>query len=183
MSSRAKIRLLLLIALALHCASRPLPAQEEVSDIKPPFGLAWAEPAERLERLLKGAKATIVNRTMTEAGRERWDVTGLVQTGLKRTVFYFRRAELVEVELQYQRDDWDEPKYDDFMVQVRRRIEQRYGPGQQIIRRTGPEGPMTQTLVGYQWNRNNTAIDLIYYSLKDDGPNVFRTLSVHYKVF
>jgi hypothetical protein len=183
MFSRAQFRTLVLAALALFSAGAPIFAQEETREIKPPFGLSWGEPAERLERLLKGAKATVVNRTMTEAGRERWDVDGLVQTGLKRTVFYFRRAELVEVELQYQRDDWDEAKYDDFMVQVRRRIEQRYGVGQQIIRKTEPEGPLTQTLVGYQWNLNNTAIELIFFALKDEGPNVFRTLSVHYKAF
>jgi len=184
MFSRAKNLILILGLLTLLRAGHPAIAQEEtVREIKPPFGLSWGESTERLERLLKGAKATIVERRVVDGGRERWDVEGLVQTGLKRTVFYFRRAELVEVELQYQRDDWDEPKYDDFMVQVRRRIEQRYGSGQQIIRRTEPEGPMTQTLVGYQWNMNNTAIELIYYSLKDEGPNVFRTLSVHYKVF
>ncbi len=68
--------------------------------------------------------------------------------------------ELCEVELQYQKEEWDEAKYDDFMGQVRRRIEQRYGLGQQIVRRTEPEGTVTQTVVGYQWNLNNTEIEL-----------------------
>ena len=31
-------------------------------DIKPPFGLIWGESSERLERLLKNAKATIVEK-------------------------------------------------------------------------------------------------------------------------
>lgn len=155
-------------------------SQEAVREIKPPFGLSWGETSDRLERLLKGAKATIVDRRRTLDGREAWDVEGLVQTGLRRTVFYFKRGELNEVELQYQKDDWDEAKYDDFMGQVRRRIEQRYGAGQQIVRKTEPEGTVMQTIVGYQWNLNNTEIDLYYYSAKDEA-HIYRTLSVHYK--
>jgi len=174
-----------LLGLGIALLMLPLPGavaqtSEAVHEIKPPFGLSWNETAERLERLLKGAKATIVTRRRTADGREAWDVEGLVQTGLRRTVFYFKRMELVEVELQYQKDDWEEAKYDEFMGQVRRRIEQRYGAGQQIVRRTEPEGTVMQTMVGYQWNLNNTAIDLFYYSAKD-AKNVFRTLSVHYK--
>jgi hypothetical protein len=109
-------------------------------------------------------------------------VEGLVQTGLKLAVFYFRRSELTGVELQYQREDWQDADYDKFMGEVRRRLEQRYGPGQQIVRRTEPEGAAIQTIVGYQWNLNNTAIELIYFKAKAEE-NEFRTLSVHYKAF
>jgi hypothetical protein len=172
----------LLLALLLTCgkAQRASAQQEAVREIKPPFGLGWGETAERIERLLKGAKATIVARRQTRDGREAWDVEGLVQTGLRRTVFYFKRMELCEVELQYEKTDWDQAKYDDFMGQVRRRIEQRYGAGQQIVRKTEPEGTVTQTIVGYSWNLNNTEINLYFYSAKDEA-HIFRTLSVHYK--
>jgi len=156
-------------------------AQETTTEIKPPFNLTWGTPAETLERLLKGAKASIVQRRRIEGDREAWDVSGLVaQSGVKKTVFYFRRGELIEVELQYQKDDWDENKYNDYMGQLRRVIEKRYGAGQQIVRKTEPEGDVTQTLVGYKWNLNNTAIELFYFSAQNP-PNVFRTLSVHYK--
>ncbi|RYD78453.1 MAG: hypothetical protein EOP84_14225 [Verrucomicrobiaceae bacterium] len=154
--------------------------RDDNREIKPPFGLGWGETAERLERLLTGAKARIVNRRILDDEREAWDVDGLVQTGLRRTVFYFKRGELVEVELQYQKDDWTQAKYDEFMGQVRRRIEQRYGAGQQIIRKTEPEGTVMQTIVGYKWNLNNTALELFYYSAQD-SQHVFRTMSVHYK--
>lgn len=171
----------LLLALALLT---PAPAQQfpadDTREIKPPFGLSWGETAERLERLLRGAKATIVSREPTGTERERWTVEGLVQTGLRRTVFTFQRQELVSVELQYQKDDWDQAKYDDFMGQVRRRIEQRYGAGQQIVRRSEPKGDVTQTLVGYKWNLNNTALELYYFAAQNPA-NAFRTLSVHYK--
>lgn len=150
-------------------------------EIKPPFNLRWGETADRLERLLKGAKATIVARRTVE-GREAWDVEGLVQAGLKRTVFYFTGGELVEVELQYQKDDWDEAKYDGFMGDVRRRLEQRYGQAQLIARKKEPSGDIMQTLVGWKWNQNNTAIELVYFSAQSPS-QVFRTLSVHYKTF
>ncbi len=166
----------------LYClvAAALAAAPTETVEIKPPFGLSWGETAERLERLLAGAKAKGVERRKTEDGREAWTVEGLVQTGLKRSMFYFRGGSLVEVELQYQKDDWDQVKYDEYMGQVRRSIERRYGQGQLIARKTEPQGDVMQTVVGYKWNRNNTAIELIYYSAQN-GPQVFRTLSVHYK--
>jgi len=150
-------------------------------EIKPPFNLRWGETAERLEKLLKGAKATIVQRRKIE-GREAWDVEGLMQSGLKRTVFYFVSGELVEVELQYQKPDWDETKYDGFMGDVRRRLEQRYGQGQLISRKKEPDGDIMQTIVGWKWNQNNTAIELIYFAAQSPS-QVFRTLSVHYKTY
>ncbi len=137
------------------------------------------ESAERLEKLLKGAKADIVDRHDID-GRQAWTVEGLIQTGLKRTVFYFRDSQLVEVELQYQSPDWDVAKYDDFMSQVRRRIEQKFGAGQLIAREKGPEGDVIQTVVGYKWDENNTAIQLFYYSAETTTQS-YRTVSVHYK--
>ena len=182
MTALRSISLVLAALLALTALAPAQTTAEAVREIKPPFGLSWGETMERLERLLKGAKATIVDRRRTQDGRDAWDVEGLVQTGLRRTVFYFKRGELNEVELQYQKEEWDDAKYDDFMGQVRRRIEQRYGAGQQIVRKTEPEGTVMQTVVGYQWNLNNTAIDLYYYAAKDES-HIFRTLSVHYKTF
>lgn len=170
--------LLWLAALLLLLA---VPRRGGAEEIKPPFNLRWGETAERLERLLKGAKATIVNRRNIE-GREAWDVEGLLQAGLKRTVFYFIGGELVEVELQYQKDGWDEAKYDGFMGDVRRRLEQRYGQGQLIARKKEPEGEIMQTLVGWKWNQNNTAIELVYFCAQTPS-QVFRTLSVHYKTY
>ena len=174
----------LLIPLLILMAWKPMAAQiapgtQAAEQINPPFGLEWGESAERLERLLKGAKADIVDRHDVE-GRQAWTVEGLIQTGLKRTVFYFRDGQLVEVELQYQSPDWDVAKYDDFMAQVRRRIEQKFGAGQLIARTREPAGNVMQTLVGYKWDENNTAIQLFYYSAETSTQS-FRTVSVHYK--
>jgi hypothetical protein len=171
---RALPAVLSLLALVLLFA-RPAAADE----IPPPFGLQWGESDDRLSKLLTGAKARIVDKHMV-ADREAWTVEGLLQQGLKRTVFYFKSGSLVEVELQYQSSDWDIAKYDDFMSAVRRRIEQKYGPGQLIAKNRGPEADVIQTVIGYKWSQNDTAIELIYYSAENNSQS-YRTVSVHYK--
>jgi hypothetical protein len=66
------------------------------------------------------------------------------------------------------------------MGRWRRTLEQSYGQGQLIARKTEPVGDLSQTVVGYNWNLNNTAVNLVFFSAQNAG-NVFRTLSVHYK--
>jgi hypothetical protein len=68
------------------------------------------------------------------------------------------------------------------MGQVRQAIQKRYGDGELIVRKTEPVDQVVQTIVGYKWNRNNAAIELFYFSAQN-GPNVFRSVSVHYKTF
>jgi len=164
----------------LHAQTRGSSYGSSTSEeIKPPFGLEWGESSDRLEKLLNGAKAQIVEKRDI-AGREAWTVEGLVQPGLRRTMFYFHDGQLIEVELQYQSPEWDSTKYDDFMSQVRRRIEQKFGAGQLIARSRAPEGDVLQTIVGYKWNLNNTAIQLFYYAA-ERASDTYRTVSVHYK--
>jgi hypothetical protein len=151
------------------------------AEIDPPFKLVWGESPARLERLLAGAKAKIVSKHPAPDGSEAWEVDGILQEGLKRTVFYFRASALAGVELQYRNDAWSQEKYDEFMGRWRRSLESRYGQGQLIARKTEPlENNITQTVVGYKWNLNNTALELVFFSAQGSG-QVFRTLSVHYK--
>jgi hypothetical protein len=152
-------------------------------DINPPFGLHWGESSQRLERLLAGAKASIVDRHLVD-GKEAWDVEGLLQTGLRRTVFYFHRGELIEVELQYQQEGWDDTRYTTLLYDVKKRLEQKYGEGQLVAQRTeqAPEADVTEKLIGYKWNQNNTAIELVYFAAANTSQS-YRTLSVHYKAF
>ena len=168
-----------LLAVLLFLGAGSLRAEE----INPPFGLRWGETAQRLEKLLVGAKASIVDKHFID-GKEAWDVEGLLQTGLKRTVFYFHRGELVEVELQYQQDGWDDAHYTGLLNDVRKRLEQRYGDGQLIARRTeqAPQTDITQKIVGYKWNQNNTAIELVYFAAANNTQS-YRALSVHYKTY
>lgn len=153
---------------------------EAAAEIEPPFKLTWGESPTRLERLITGAGAKVVERKQSEDGTELWQVEGIIQEGLKRTIFSFREGALIGVELQYRSEDWTPVKYDEFMGRWRRTIEQRYGQGQLIARKTEPLGDVTQTVVGYKWNQNNTTLNLVYFSAQGPG-QVFRTLSVHYK--
>lgn len=175
-SVRSAVILCRISLAALLAFAAAAPAAEPV---KPPFALAWGEKEERLEKLLTAAKATIVERKSVD-GRERWDVIGLMQPGLKRTVFYFRTGGLVEVELQYQKDDWGQEKYDEFMGQVREKLDQRFGPGQLIANKTEPDGETVQRIVKWKWNQNNSAVELNFFSAQRDK-HIFRTLSVHYR--
>ena len=134
-----------------------------------------------MEKLLKGAKAQITERHVAEDKRTVWTVEGLVSAHLKRTVFYFKGDLLVEVELQYQNPEWDTTKYDDFMSSIRRQLEQKYGIGQLVARSKAPEGDVTQTLVGYKWNRNNATVQLFYFAA-EKGQEIFRAVSVHYRI-
>jgi len=167
-------------ALALAAASTG-----RSDEIQPPLGRRWGESSIAIEKLLRGAKATITAKRAVSGGLEAWDVEGIAHNGLKRTVFYFRKnsagiAELVEMELQYQRDDWDQRRYDDFMGELRKAFQRKLGEGSLIARKDMPEGDVVQRLVGYKWTQNNTAVELFYFSAQN-AQNVFRTISVHYK--
>jgi hypothetical protein len=91
---------------------------------------------------------------------------------------------LVEVELQYQETGWRESDYNICLGEKRQLLERTYGVGQQIVRETNelPEGKGTATMVGYKWNKNNTAVDLMYFTAQArEEKHTFHTLSLHYK--
>ncbi|MEK0447604.1 MAG: hypothetical protein RLZZ399_2925 [Verrucomicrobiota bacterium] len=181
--------------LSLRCLSWALPAtgvfllslapgsaqESRPSEIKPPFNLTWGETADRLERLVSAAGGKVTARRMARGNREAVEVEGLLQEGLKKTIFYFKQGSLTGVELQYQSDDWAEEKYNTLMGDLRRRISERYGDGQQIARRTEQVGinNVTQTVAGYKWTVNATTMQLVYFSATD-SKHAFRTVSVHY---
>ncbi|HEY5893356.1 MAG TPA: hypothetical protein VIT91_09010 [Chthoniobacterales bacterium] len=148
-------------------------------EVKPPFGLNWGETQDKLTALLDGAQAKVVEKRELN-DKEIWTVEGLLQPRLRRTLFYFREKELTDVELQYEDASWDVPKYDEFLSDIRRRIEQIYGPGTLIARQKGPDQGVSETIVGYQWNMENGSLQLFYYAA-EKPPDVFRTVSVHYK--
>lgn len=166
--------LALLCLLAFAFTSSRVWAEE----ITPPFGLAWGTAQPKLERLLNGAKARIVEKRVLN-GRDMWTVEGLVQTNLKRTVFYFKDGGMVEVELQYQNADWIDTDYNSFLSQLRLKVEGRFGMGKLIARSKNVADDVTQTLVGYQWSKSEAAIKIIYFSA-ESASQVYRTVSLHY---
>lgn len=189
-------------------APASLPPASNGNEISPPFSLVWHEPSERLEGKVTAARLTIVERRKIGS---RWavTVTGFKKPDpkdpkapkppeLRRVVFYFvggqsardkgveriTGGQLVEVELQYAQEGWIDEQYGVCLGEKRQMLERLYGPGQQLVRTTTttPDGKASQTLVGYKWNKNNTAVELIYFNVSEtSGTQQFHTLSLHYK--
>lgn len=157
-------------------AVTPSPAAE---DIPPPFGFHWNDAMTKLEQVLAGAKAKIVSRDRKEK-RETWTVEGLVQPGLKRTLFTFRDGALVEVELQYEYPDWTIERYNERMGEIRRYFDAKFGTGKLVSRSRDTDSDVIQTLVGYQWIVGGTMLELFYFSAQRDK-DLFRSITVSYK--
>lgn len=150
-----------------------------VDDIPPPFGFHWNDSMTKLEQVLVGAKAKIVTREKKDK-RDVWTVEGLVQPGLRRTLFTFRDGFLVEVELQYEYPDWTIERYNDRMGEIRRYFDQKFGTGKLVSRSRDTDSDVIQTLVGYQWIVGGTMLELFYFSAQRDQL-IFRSITVTYK--
>ncbi|MEP6699339.1 MAG: hypothetical protein ABJB09_06370 [Verrucomicrobiota bacterium] len=148
-------------------------------DIPPPFGFHWNDAKANVERILLVAKAKIVTREQKEK-REVWTIEGLVQPGLKRTLFSFKDGFLMQVELQYEYPDWGIERYNDRMGEIRRYFDAKFGTGKLISRSRDTDSDVIQTLVGYQWLVGGTMLELFYFSAQRDQ-NLFRSITVTYK--
>jgi len=170
------MRLLVSIAFGLVVCAHSVAA---LDDIPPPFGFRWNDPSAKVEQVLVAAKAKIVSREPKEK-REIWTVEGLVQPGLKRTLFEFKEGFLAEVELQYEYDKWSIENYNDRMGEIRRYFDAKFGTGKLVSRTRDTDSDVIQTLVGYQWIVGGTMLELFYFSAQRD-PLVYRTITVTYK--
>ena len=170
------IPLLLAVTAALLLSTLPALA---LDDIPPPFGFHWNDSMTKVEQVLLGAKAKIVTKEKKEK-RNVWTVEGLVQPGLKRTLFTFKEGFLVEVELQYEYPDWSIERYNDRMGEIRRYFDAKFGTGKLVSRSRDTDSDVIQTLVGYQWIVGGTMLELFYFSAQRDMM-VFRSITVTYK--
>ena len=161
--------------LSIACASLTAAATE----LLPPFGFRWGDSPKRVEAVLTGAKARIVERKQ-DGNRTLWTVEGLVHPGLQRTVFTFREDKLIEVELQYEYNDWSIERYNEQMGTIRRYFDSKYGTGKLVSRTRDTDTEVIQTLVGYQWMVGATMLELFYFSA-EKPPHTFRTITVDYK--
>ncbi len=148
-------------------------------EIPPPFGFRWNDSETRVEKVLKGAKAKVVNREKA-SGEEIWTVEGLIHPGLKRTLFSFKGGSLTQIELQYEYPDWTLEHYNNRMGEIRRYFDGKYGTGRLISRSRDNDTDVIQTLVGYQWVVGKSALELFYFSAQKE-PNVYRNITVTYK--
>ena len=164
------------IAMALFVSAFPALA---LDDIPPPFGFHWNDSTAKVEKVLLGAKGKIVTKERKEK-RDVWTVEGLVQPGLKRTLFTFKEGFLGEVELQYEYSDWSIERYNERMGEIRRYFDGKFGTGKLVSRSRDTDSDVIQTLVGYQWIVGGTMLELFYFSAQRD-PNLFRSITVTYK--
>jgi hypothetical protein len=148
-------------------------------ELVPPFGFRWNDAAAKVEQVLIAAKSRIVTKEKKDK-REVWTVEGLVQPGLKRTLFAFKEGFLVEVELQYEYDKWTIENYNDRMGEIRRYFDAKFGTGKLVSRTRDTDSDVVQTLVGYQWIVGGTMLELFYFSAQREAL-VFRTITVTYK--
>ena len=160
----------LFFGLALHASA---------SELLPPFGFRWGDGSRRVEAVLNGAKARITDRRQ-DGNRTIWAVDGLVHPGLRQTMFTFRDDKLIEVELQYEYNDWSIERYNEQMGVIRRYFDSKYGVGKLVSRTGESDGDVVQTLVGYQWMVGSTMLELFYFSA-EKPPHTFRTITVDYK--
>ena len=117
----------------------------------------------------------IVTREKKE-NNEVWTVEGLVQPGLKRTLFTFREGFLVAIELQYEYPDWTIERYNERMGEIRRYFDAKFGTGKLVSRSRDTDTDVIQTLVGYQWMIGSTMLELFYFSAQRDAL-LFRTIT------
>lgn len=170
---------------AARVPSPPRPTPAPRGDTVPlPFNLVWGDSQQRLASLFAGVGAKVTEREATPQG-ETWTVQGLIAPGLQASLFTFAQGILVGVEFDYGAEDWDTAKYNDIMGQLRRRLEGLTGgPGEMISRNTDSsptDAGIKQSLMGYQWNRGDTMLQLFYFSAEEPGKALaYRTISVHY---
>jgi hypothetical protein len=151
-------------------------------DLKLPFNLRWGESAERIEKALSAAKARVTQRRAVRGGKEAWDIEGIAadqMPGLKKSVFSFKQGSLVGIELQYADEKWPDDQYGEMMSEFRKRINDRYGEGQLLARKTEELGEIRQTIVGHRWQVGYTSLKLVYFSAVDKK-HALRTVSLHY---
>jgi len=152
---------------------------QNTPNFKLPFGFAWGATEIQVKKLLAGAQVKIVN-TRRERDEEIWEVAGLVQTGLKETLFVFRNSSLITMEMLYQVGDWDTARYDDFFQLVQKRIENESRNCIFIPPFTNDSIERGSALWGYKATMASTAIcDLKLWSSDSNGYH--ETVAVRYE--
>ena len=143
----------------------------------------WFDNQNRLASLFAGVSAKVTDKK-TDGPNEIWTVKELIAPNLRTSFFTFQQGMLIGLEFDYGQDAWDDGKYNEVMGQFRRLLETKCeAPGEIISRKTdqAPGTSIKETLMGYQWVRGDTNVQLFYYSAEDTAKALnFRSISVHY---
>lgn len=153
----------------------PVCAQQE---IKAPFGMQWGETPARIREVVTKAKAKITGERMA-GRRDVLEVEGIVQEGLKRTLFYFTENGLSEIELQYEREGWDDTRVAGWVGSIKRQADLKYGPGRLFADERGNTDGISHRLQGWMWVQNFVSLRLVYYSAQK-GEEKLKRVSLHY---
>jgi hypothetical protein len=165
----------ILTALVLLAGALPAAA---VQEIKAPFGMQWGETPGRVKQVVTNAKAKLVEER-TSGSRQVMVVEGIVQEGLQRTLFYFTDGGLSEVELQYDREDWDEARVAAWVNTIKRQADRKYGAGRLYANERGETNGVRHTLRGWLWLQNFVSLRLVHYTAQE-GEEKMRRVSLHY---
>ena len=108
----------------------------------------------------------------------------MIAPNLQSSLFTFTQGNLVALEFDYGQPDWTIDRYNDVMGQFRRLLDVKCEkPGEVISRQSDQPADSTvkQSLMGYQWKRGDTVVQLFYFSAEDPDKSLnFRSISVHY---
>jgi hypothetical protein len=167
-------RLLIAVCTLLAVTARA-PAQQE---IKAPFGMQWGESIERIKEVVVKAKAKVIGEKVA-GERDVLVVEGIVQEGLKRTLFYFREGGLNEVELQYDREGWDESRVSSWVTTIKRQADKKYGAGRIFADDRGEKSGLRHTLRAWIWVQDFVSLRLVHYTAQQ-GEERMRRVSLHY---
>jgi hypothetical protein len=165
----------LLLGAALALLASPAAAQQE---IKAPFGMQWGESVERIKEVVGKAQAKVVEEKVV-GNRDVLVVEGIVQEGLKRTLFYFAEGGLSEVELQYDREGWDEARVASWVSTIKSQADKKYGAGRIFAEDRGDSEGIQHSLRGWIWVQNFVSLRLVHYTAQQ-GEERMRRVSLHY---
>jgi hypothetical protein len=160
---------------ALLLVAATAQAQQE---IKAPFGMQWGESVERIKEVVGKAKAKVVEEKVV-GERDVLVVEGIVQEGLKRTLFCFSQGGLSEVELQYDREGWDEARVSSWVTTIKQQADKKYGPGRIFADDRGEKEGLRHTLRAWIWVQNFVSLRLVHYTAQQ-GDQRMRRVSLHY---
>lgn len=166
---------LLLLAAAIFLSAASARAQQE---IKAPFGMEWGETLERIKEVVAKAKAKVVEEKVGGES-DLLVVEGIVQEGLKRTLFHFSHGGLSEVELQYDRKEWDEARVSSWVTTIKQQADKKYGPGRIYADDRGENDGIQHTLRAWIWVQNFVSLRLVHYTAQK-GEERMRRVSLHY---
>ena len=168
---------------ALRRPARRPPPPPRPDTVSLPYNLVWGDSQNRLASLFAGVGAKVTNKK-AQGPTEVWTIEGLIAPNLQSSLFTFAQGNLVALEFDYGQSDWSVDRYNDVMGQFRRLLDAKCEKPGEIISREADQpadGTVKQSLMGYQWKRGDTLVQLFYYSAEDRAKSlVFRSISVHY---